>query len=173
MKKQTYLFNPIKRLIERWPFLVIMFLFWMLFHLNLETMTIVSGVLVSVGMTWFASYVLYDDQGFRLKTFSILMFFRYLVVLIKEIFLSSIAYIKTVLSGDGVPVVFSMTLDVDDDIKVAVIANSITLTPGTVTLDVVGKTITVLAIVPKGTSIESIQKPIHDQFERLLKKKGV
>jgi len=169
MKPQVKHFNPLTRLIERWPFLVGMFLLWMLFHLNLELITIISGIVVSVFMTWFASYVLYDEHGFRLKTFSLWMLLRYLLVLFVEITLSSISYIKTVLKGNAIPIVFTMKVDIDDPIKVALIANSITLTPGTVSIDVNGQDITVLAIVTPGTTIEDVKKPIQQKFEAVLK----
>lgn len=169
MKSQTKHFNPFTRLVERWPFLVLMFSLWMLFHLNLDMVTIVSGVIVSVFMTWFASYVLYDEQGFRLKTFSLWMLLRYLYILFIEITLSSISYVKTVLKGNAIPLVFTLKVDVDDPIKVALIANSITLTPGTVSIDVNGQEITILAIVTPGTTIEDVKKPIQQKFEAVLK----
>ena len=171
MKPQTKHFNPITRLIERWPFLLMMFGLWMMFHLNFEILTVISGLVVSIFMTWFASYVLYDEQGFRLKTFSLWMLIKYILILFVEITASSISYIKTVLKGNSIPIVFTMSVDVDDPIKVALIANSITLTPGTVSIDVNGKQITVLAIVTPGTTIDEVKKPIQQKFEAALKVK--
>jgi multicomponent Na+:H+ antiporter subunit E len=171
MKPQTKYFNPITRLIERWPFLLLMFSLWMLFHLNIEFVTVISGVVVSVFMTWFASYVLYDEQGFRLKTFSLWMLIKYIRILLFEITFSSISYVKTVLKGNAIPIVFTMSVDVDDPIKVALIANSITLTPGTVSIDVNGKDITVLAIITPGTTVDDVKKPIQQKFEAALKVK--
>ena len=99
------------------------------------------------------------------------MLIKYILILFVEITASSISYIKTVLKGNSIPIVFTMSVDVDDPIKVALIANSITLTPGTVSIDVNGKQITVLAIVTPGTTIDDVKKTIQQKFEAALKVK--
>ena len=68
-------------------------------------------------------------------------------------------------------VVFDMVLSFTDPIKVALVANSITLTPGTVSVDVNKHTITVMAFVDKGTTQAQIEAPIRQRFESLLKDK--
>jgi multicomponent Na+:H+ antiporter subunit E len=145
---------------------------WFLFNLSWDWLTIVSGVIISALMTMFASYVLYDERGFKFRGFSLPMVVRYGVTLIIEIFKSAFQYIGNIIRGDAYPLVFDLKVDVDDDLKVALIANSITLTPGTVSIDVNDKVITVLAIVKKGTSVDSIAQPIRDKFEHLLRKKS-
>ena len=82
---------------------------------------------------------------------------------------AAFVYIRLIFKGDYEVVVFDMTLTFDDPIKTALVANSITLTPGTVSVDVNGSTLTVMAMVKKGTPISMIEKPIHRQFEARLK----
>jgi multicomponent Na+:H+ antiporter subunit E len=94
-----------------------------------------------------------------------------LFVLIIEIFKSSWSYILTIFHQRFEIVVFDMVLSFTDPIKVALVANSITLTPGTVTVDVNQQTITVMAFVDKGTTQAQIEAPIRERFEALLKDK--
>jgi multicomponent Na+:H+ antiporter subunit E len=125
----------------------------------------------SLAMTLFTSSVVYDQSGFKFKNISLWLLIRYLFVLIIEIFKSSWSYILTIFHQRFEIVVFDMVLSFTDPIKVALVANSITLTPGTVTVDVNQQTITVMAFVDKGTTQAQIEAPIRERFEALLKDK--
>jgi multicomponent Na+:H+ antiporter subunit E len=165
MKKtfQTYL--------RRWPYFLTMLGLWFMFHLNLELKTLVVGILASLGMTIFTSSVVYDERGFKFQGLSIWLLIKYFFVLIREIFKSAWSYIWTIFSGRHEVVVFDLALEFHDPIKVAFVANSITLTPGTVSVDVNDNTITVMALVKKGTPQIDIETPIRRRFETLLKEK--
>jgi multisubunit Na+/H+ antiporter MnhE subunit len=68
--------------------------------------------------------------------------------------------------GKFEPVVFKIELDVVDPVLVGIVANSITLTPGTITVDIVDHTIYVLTLAKPGTSQEVLEKPIRQKFEK-------
>jgi multicomponent Na+:H+ antiporter subunit E len=144
---------------------------WFVFHLQFDLKILISGLIASLAMTLFTSSVVYDQSGFKFKNISLWLLIRYLFVLIIEIFKSSWTYIFTIFNQRFEVVVFDMVLSFRDPIKVAMVANSITLTPGTVTVDVNQETITLMAFVDKGTTQAQIEAPIRKRFESLLKEK--
>jgi multicomponent Na+:H+ antiporter subunit E len=144
---------------------------WFVFHLQFDLKILIAGLLASLAMTLFTSSVVYDQSGFKFKNISLWLLIRYLFVLIIEIFKSSWSYILTIFHQRFEVVVFNMVLSFTDPIKVALVANSITLTPGTVSVDVNKHTITVMAFVDKGTTQAQIEAPIRQRFESLLKDK--
>ena len=162
--------NLIKtRLLKRWHFLVVMLALWLLYNYQFDVYTISFGILISLCMTWFTSFVVYDQMQYKTHMIRPWKLLVYLLVLFKEIFLSAWQYMGMIVHRNYTILVFDLTLSIDDPIKIALIANSITLTPGTVSVDVNDHVITVLAVVKKGTRVEDVSQPIHDKFERLLK----
>jgi multicomponent Na+:H+ antiporter subunit E len=144
---------------------------WFIFHLQFDLKILISGLVASLAMTLFTSSVVYDQSGFKFKNISLWLLIRYFFVLIIEIFKSSWGYILTIFNQRYEVVVFDLFLSFRDPIKVAMVANSITLTPGTVSVDVNQETITVMAFVDKGTTQAQIEAPIRERFEALLKDK--
>jgi multicomponent Na+:H+ antiporter subunit E len=119
-------------------------------------------------MTLFTSSVLYDDRGFKFSI-KLRVFLIYFFILLVEIFKSAWSYILIIFKGHYEVIVFPLSLSFTDPIKVAMVANSITLTPGTVSVDVNGSVIIVMALVKKGTTITEVETPIRERFEALLK----
>jgi multicomponent Na+:H+ antiporter subunit E len=144
---------------------------WFVFHLQFDLKILISGLIASLGMTLFSSSVVYDQSGFKFKNISFWIMIKYLFVLIGEIFKSAWSYILVIFNRNFEMVVFDLTLSFNDPLKVALVANSITLTPGTVSVDVNGPIITVMAVVTKGTKQADIEAPIRERFEALLKGK--
>ena len=157
--------------LKRWPYFLTMLGLWFIFHLQFDLKILISGLVASLAMTLFTSSVVYDQSGFKFKNISLWLLIRYFFVLIIEIFKSSWGYILTIFHQRYEVVVFDLVLSFRDPIKVAMVANSITLTPGTVSVDVNQETITVMAFVDKGTTQAQIEAPIRERFEALLKDK--
>ena len=63
---------------------------------------------------------------------------------------------------------FKISLAHLDPVRVAIVANSITLTPGTISIEMVDQSIYVMVLAKPGISIESLEKPIREHFEKLL-----
>lgn len=161
----------INRFFRRWHFFLAMYSLWMLFNFQWDAWTWALGGLVSILMTLFTSFVLYDETKFKSHMVSPWQLLLYFLNLFKEIMVAAFQYVALIFKGSYEVVVFDMTLSLDDPIKVALVANSITLTPGTVSVDVNGSTLTVMAMVKKGTPLGTIETSIHQQFEARLKGK--
>ncbi len=161
-----------KSYLRRWPYFLTMLGLWFVFHLQFDLKILIAGIIVSLGMTLFTSSVVYDSQGFKYKGLSFGLLLKYFFVLIGEIFKSAWSYMLTIFHHNFDIVVFDLTLSFHDPIKVAFVANSITLTPGTVTVDVNDNVVKIMAVVQRGTKQADIEAPIRQRFEALLKDKS-
>ena len=158
----------------RYKLFLVLMVFWFLLQLNFRIETIVSGILICAVITIFSHDVLYDDNGYLYHAIRLRTVLVYVVFLFVEIYKAGFQYVRNLIFKHYEPVVFTIHLDVDDPVLVGIIANSITLTPGTISIDVDSDhfTITVMTMAKPGTTIAELEQPIHDKFERLLKGKG-
>jgi len=157
-----------KNIIPRIKFFIVMLALWFLLNFDFKLTTILFGIIISFFVSLFAYEVLHDDKGFRFKGIKVHRLIIYLFVLFIEIFKASILYTMNLFKKTYVPVVFKITLDKLDPVKVAIVANSITLTPGTITVDIVNQTIYVMVLADPKTPHEELEKPIRSKFEKLL-----
>ncbi len=146
---------------------------WFLFALNFRPETVIAGVLLCGVLTELSYQVFYGGKDTRYSAFHIHRFFRYVSILLVEVFKAALRFAVNLFKRTYKPVVFTIELDVESAVDVAIVANSITLTPGTITIDsdTKKKTVTVLTIAPPDATPEELAAPIRKRFERLLQKK--
>jgi multicomponent Na+:H+ antiporter subunit E len=159
-----------KNIIPRIKFFIVMLVLWFLLNFNFELTTILFGITISFFVSLFAYEVLHDEKGFRFKGIKLHRLILYLMVLFVEIFKAAIMYTINLFKRTYVPVVFKIELDLLDPVKVAIVANSITLTPGTISIDIVNHTIYVMVLADPKTPHAELEKPIRAKFEKLLLK---
>ncbi len=145
-----------------------MMILWMLLNFNLNFITIIFGVLMSLVVTILSYKILYDETGFIYRGLKLHTLFVYILLLFAEIFKASFVFIINIFKPDYIPTVLTIKLSFKDPVKVAIIANSITLTPGTITIDIEKNAITVMVLAKAGTPHEFLERQIRDKFEKLL-----
>ena len=115
---------------------IIMFVFWILLSGELSLILVLSGIASSL----FVAYISHDlligkvDIGFAAKGF--LRFIRYLPWLLWQVIMSNIDLVYRTLHP-AMPIdpqIIEFDTKLESDIGIAILANSITLTPGTVTI---------------------------------------
>lgn len=156
---------------KRYKLFFFMLFFWILLNFNLQLDTIIFGVIFSGVVTVLAFPVLYNEQGFRYHGIKFYKMILYFFVLFLEIFKSAISYTINLISRKYEPLLFKIDLDVTDPILVGIVANSITLTPGTISVEIVDHSIFVLTLAKPGTKQEELERPIRDKFERFFMEK--
>src|SRR6056297_2569329 len=145
-------------------FITLMF-FWFLLNMSMNPINLAAGIAVSALVTALSKGILYNENGYWYKPIRVGRLILYLLRLIGEIFKSSLSYLARIIRKDSNPVVVEVELQVEDPLVVAIIANSITLTPGTITVDVDENKLTVISLKDNKSSKESVIKEIHDKFE--------
>ena len=116
------------------------FVFWLLLTWSFETQELVAGAIVSLAAALFASRFFIHDKAFWLfnpAKFGAL--FVYIFVFLGELIKANIDVAKRCFGGckDVNPGIVKVPVDLKPDYAQAMLANSITLTPGTITMEVV------------------------------------
>lgn len=118
---------------------VSLFVVWLLLSGHYTTMLISFGVLSCAGIVWLVGHLgILDDEA--LPAHMGVRVLVYMPWLMKEIVLSNLSVARVILTP-GLPIhprILRVDATQKSDVAKVIYANSITLTPGTVTLDVRG-----------------------------------
>ena len=123
---------------------ILLFIMWLILTSNLHVSNILIGLGVSLSIALL--YVkLFDDS---LEIINPFWFGVYLFVLLKNLIISNLQITRRILSKDMhlSPAILAIKTELESDWKKLLLANSITLTPGTLTIDIKGDIIYIHAI---------------------------
>ncbi len=149
----------------------ILFIIWLALTLSVQWQELVVGVLLSLILASIL-HKTYIDLGLPpLSIRRIAFFLFYLVVLLKEIILANIDVAYRVIHPKMPikPGIVIIKTGLQQNIAKMILANSITLTPGTFTLDIQDDTLLIHWINVKSTDVDETTKIIGDRFEKYLK----
>lgn len=130
----------------------LIFVFWFMLSGHTETLLIVLGILSTLLSVFLAERMkVIDHESYPIHLSARLL--RYYVYLGKEIILANIDVIKRILKPGSIsPQVFTVPASKETDLGKVIYANSITLTPGTVTIELSGDVIKVHALSKQGAA---------------------
>jgi len=146
---------------------ILLFTLWMVLTSNVQIFNIVIGIGVS-----FSIALLYTKL-FTHKAFEFISpvwFMVYLYILLKNLILSNLQISKRILSKDMKlsPAIVAVKTNLESDWKKLLLANSITLTPGTLTLDIKDDTLFIHVIeYHEGSNKENITKEFEDIIAKI------
>lgn len=126
---------------------ILIFFFWFMLSGHTESLLIVLGILSSLLSIYLSHRMnIIDNESYPFHLSSRLL--RYYPYLAKEIILANIDVIKRILKpGNSIsPQVITLPASKQTDLSKVIYANSITLTPGTVTLDLSGDELKIHAL---------------------------
>lgn len=148
--------------------LLLFFLAWIVFNGRLTVEIALFGAAVSAAMLAFIcnfmDYSLRKEKRFYCR---IPAFVQYLYYLIREILTANLAVAKMILTRKEVmePVIVHVHTDLKSETARVILANSITLTPGTITVSLTGNELLVHCLD------KSLSEGMEDSvFVRLLRK---
>ncbi|MGM0379868.1 MAG: Na+/H+ antiporter subunit E [Bacillota bacterium] len=147
--------------------LLSMFLFWVFLTKDISMQNIIIGLLVS------AFVMIVFDIKLETKYNGKYVFFRityFGVIVFLNIYKASIEYIGKIFTNKGKAKVVNIDIDIIKERNAILIANAITLTPGTITLKIFGdNSLKVLIQVEKEKDIASFKEEILN-YKRILEK---
>ncbi|WP_432666463.1 Na+/H+ antiporter subunit E [Wukongibacter baidiensis] len=161
-----------RRLFIPYKLLIILLSFWLLLTFNFSLFNIFIGLVICSLVLIASKGVLYSDNGYIFKRMRILAMVKYLFNLLLEIYKSSFSYIVRIIKKDCEPFIVEVELDVTDPLIISIISNSITLTPGTLTIDVQNNKLTVLTLKDCEDCISLVDKEIKEKFQSFFVEKG-
>ena len=163
--------EPTARLRDSLYLFLILLLVWLLLTSSLHWQSVTTGAVVSVILTLFLgrTYARVGLPPISLKR--IWYFALYLGVLLQEIVRANLDVAYRVLHPKLPikPGIVVIKTELRQDIAKTILANSITLTPGTFTLDVIGDTLLIHWIDVRSEDPAETTRLIGQRFERYLR----
>ena len=145
---------------------VLLFVMWLVFSNNLQVANIFIGLGISFGVTLLYTKLFPTQKFDSINPYWLSV---YVLVLTKQLILSNLRIMKRVLSKDMKlsPAIVGVKTELESDWKKLLLANSVTLTPGTLTLDVKDDTLYIHVIEFREGDNKDI---ITREFERVIAK---
>ncbi len=147
---------------------ILFFLLWIIFNGKVTTEIVIFGLVISAAVYWFICKFMNFSPKKEFAYVKISGYLiQYLFVLLKEIVLANFATLQLVCSSshEAEPVLIQFDMDFKSGFSKFLLANSITLTPGTITVSVEENTFTVHCL--DKTLAEGITSSV---FVKLLEK---
>jgi|GEM_PF-231311 len=122
---------------------IVLFLFWIIISGTFGWRSLLVGGLITLGVSVVMHNMLTEDiryhidKNLALRVGGILFFYvpRYVVLMIFKLMKSNYTVIKHVILKDIDPGIIKVKTDLDSDTGMTVLANSVSLNPGTLALD--------------------------------------
>ena len=147
-----------------------MFIFWLLLNGTLAPDTVLIGALVAGLITAFLGTSLSFLSGYRFTPAAALATLGYLGVFFRELVVANLRMAGLVLNPalPVKPAFVKVHTRLTDPVARLLLANSITLTPGTLTVEIAGEWLYVHWVVAETTDPEAATQSIVAGFEKYL-----
>ena len=144
-----------------------LFALWLILSGSLHIQNLLIGFVVSYAIALLYVKMFKDEAVYR---FSLIAFLKYLGVLFKNLLISNIQINKRILSKEMniSAAIVAVKTDLESDWKKLLLANSITLTPGTLTLDIKGDTLFIHTLqYEEGMDKKEIIREFEDAIRKI------
>jgi len=157
---------------NRLLYFFLMLAVWLLLTWSLDSQNIVAGIVVSFLVTVTVGHLFFDKIHAIFKPRRIIWFLYYLPYFAWHILKANLDVAYRVLHMD-IPIrpgIVKVKTTLTSDLALTFLANSITLTPGTLTVDIIGSDMYIHWIYVHSDDPERQTEMIVSRFENILKK---
>lgn len=153
-----------------WVLFFISATFWCVLNESFNYLTLVLSIPVSI-FTIVLIHLLFSGNYYtKIYRFPILSFIKYFIILLFNIYKSAFETVYYIFTDKINPTFINIHTDIKNEWYRSLIANSITLTPGTVSVAMDNDELTVLWIYPTSLSKENAGNIIKGSYENILLK---
>lgn len=158
-----------KSLLKSWRFIIISVIFWFVLSETISFVTLAEGFVAAV-VTYFTIVLLFGNMSIGRISYRIplISFIKLVFSLIINIYISTYKILKIVLSDTPIVKVVTLTTQCKNEWHRCLIGNCITLTPGTITLDLNKADYLVLCMNPDSKNPDTLSKIVLGDFEKAL-----
>ena len=149
--------------------MLIMSIFWIILFENTSAVIMISAPLIAAASILLSEKFLLKESYYNLYPFNVLRLMRFTFFLFFEIFKSGLSIIPSILSGKSNPTFVEIYTELDQNMDLIVLSNSITLTPGTITVDLEGQRLVVLWMNPLSDNTTKAGELIKGKLEKIIK----
>lgn len=150
--------------------IIVLTLTWIVLNGQTTWEVILSGLVFSVLVLKFTDKYLLGSPYHEVHQFKVVNMLMYLLFMIKAIYVSGFHMIVMIFTHKINPAIVEIETDLEEDFKRTLLANSITLTPGTITVELKGHKLKVLWINKTSDDPVEIRKAISSEIEERLRK---
>lgn len=133
-------------IVENKEVIVLLMLVWIILFEDFNLLIFLSGIVISILVVLFTDRFLLKGNYEHSYMIGLKTLVRYSVVLTYEIYLAGIDVIPNILTGKADIKMIKCDTKLTNELLIDILANSITLTPGTVTVEKRGSKLLVLAL---------------------------
>ena len=139
---------------------------WMFIKVSYDPISFIKGYIFGLLII----FVLRRSFGSRFYLFRLWSFIKLIFIFIKELILSNIAIVKVVLKPklDMRPAIFAMDTELTKDWQITLLSSLITLTPGTLVIDVSEDNKTLFIHAMNIGEVEDEINSIKNSFEKAI-----
>ncbi len=123
---------------------LMLLIFWIILAGETTLRQLITGILSSMLAIVIYNWTLRNSGADRVNWIPLRKLLYFGSVMLSEILLSTLPHLRRIIEGNGETAICRLQLAVEEELIVTLIANAITLTPGTVTLEADHKILTVL-----------------------------
>ena len=153
-------------------YFLISFAVWLLLTGSLDVQNCVAGIIIAVLCTVFIGHMFFENTHKMFNPRRIIWFLYYIPVFFLHMVRANLDVAYRVIHMD-VPIrpgIVKVKTTMKSDLGLTFLANSITLTPGTLTVDIIGSDLYIHWIYVKTDDPEEQTALIVRRFENILKK---
>lgn len=147
----------------------ILTIIWSILNGKLSLFVVLSGIVCSVLVLRYTDRFLLGSSYHKVHQFKVLNMIKYFFFMIKSIYVSGFQMIGMIITHNINPSMVEIETDLEEDFQRTLLANSITLTPGTITVELNGNKLKVLWINKTTDDPEAIRKAISYDIEERLR----
>jgi len=141
---------------------------WLILQGTWDIITLLIGIFLSVLALAFTSKQLIGQPYHHMHSFSFIKYTLYTLFLIKEVYIAGFYMVLMIFNGRINPMIIEIETDLKEDYQRVILANSITLTPGTITVDLTDNKLKVLWINKTTNDPLEAKKIICESIEKRL-----
>ncbi|MDQ2086170.1 Na+/H+ antiporter subunit E [Herbivorax sp. ANBcel31] len=141
---------------------------WIILNESISISSIILGIIFGILSLFIVEKLLVSNYHEIARNLKLKIIFKYLSYLIFQIYISGFSAISMIVLGKTNVGIVEITTELKDDMTISILANSITLTPGTVTLSKSGNKLKILWLNKITSDSEKAGKLIKKDFEKIL-----
>lgn len=150
--------------------LILLFtLIWIILNEKAGPMEILSGICFSVISILFTNYYLLETDYATAYFIRLPVFFQYSMYVIIQIYKSGFSAIKKIIKGEDAVKIIEYETCITDELAICLLANAITLTPGTVTITKEGSHLQILSFADETAFTDSSDGKTCSKYEKILR----
>lgn len=153
-----------------WDTTLLLILTWCILNENFNLSTVVSGLVAALTTVVLVRLLFSKNEDIKNYRIQPYLFIWFVCALLYHIIRSALSTIRAIIAHDTEPAVVDLHTSVHNHWFQCLIANAITLTPGTVTIDKTDHSLKVLWLYPTTDDQKERERLILGSFEHILKK---